>query len=410
MKILDKKYINRINEINKLLYNSNNLEYNYSLIQELANYIDNYPKCKECGKYIVFSKIFFIINTKTLDINFDVPKKFEQKFENNIFTISKCEFCVRKKFDKFPSMQRYLFMLKTYWAKYVYDIPKDLYDKINKSKCAVTLDSLINKYGENEGKLRWESYKEKQAYSNSFEYKHKVHGWTKEEYDNYNKSRAVTLENLLNKYKEKGNELWNSYIEKQKLTKSFDYVCNKYGKDKAIEINKSKGITIDNFIKKYGEIEGLKRYNKVSKRMINFYSKISQKCFDKIETILNINNLNYTTYYATKNTEFGIYLKSINKYIKLDYYIKDLNVCIEFNGTIFHADKRVYNENDKPNPFNKTLTAKNIWEIDEERKNILLKEHNIKTYIIWENDYINGLDLNEFINNIIKENTNIEYK
>ena len=82
MKILDKKYISRINEINKLLYNSNNLEYNYSLIQELANYIDNYPKCKECGKYIVFSKIFFIINTKTLDINFDVPKKFEQKFEN----------------------------------------------------------------------------------------------------------------------------------------------------------------------------------------------------------------------------------------------------------------------------------------------------------------------------------------
>ena len=199
-------------------------------------------------------------------------------------------------------------------------------------------------------------------------------------------------------------------IEKQKLTKSFDYVCNKYGKDKAIEINKSKGITIDNFIKKYGEIEGLKRYNKVSKRMINFYSKISQKCFAKIETILNINNLNYTTYYATENTECGIYLKSINKYIKLDYYIKDLNVCIEFNGTIFHADKRIYNENDKPNPFNKTLTAKNIWEIDEERKNILLKEHNIKTYIIWENDYINGLDLNEFINNIIKENTNIEYK
>lgn len=410
MKILDKNYINRIKEINELLYNSNNLEYNYALIQELVNYIDNYPICKECGKYIVFSKMLFTINKKTLDINFNIPKKFEQKFEDKIFTISKCEFCVKDKFDNFPSMQRYLFMLKTCWAKYIYNIPEYLHSKINKDKCAVTLNSLINKYGEYEGILRWNSYKEKQAYSNSFEYKNKIHGWTKEDYDNYNKSRAVTLKNLCNRYgEEKGNELWNSYIEKQKLTKSFEYVCNKYGKDKAIEINKSKAITINNYIKKYGEVEGIKKYSEVSKRMINFYSKISQECFNKIDDILNTYNLNCKTYYATKNSEFGIYLKSLHKYIKLDYYIKDLNICIEFNGTVFHADKRIYNENDNPNPFNKDIIAKDIWKIDEERKNTLLYECNIKTYIIWERDYLNGLDLNEFIKNIFKEN-NIELK
>ena len=44
-------------------------------------------------------------------------------------------------------------------------------DKDLAKKTAITLDNLIKKYGDIDGVSRWESYKHKQAESNSLEYK-----------------------------------------------------------------------------------------------------------------------------------------------------------------------------------------------------------------------------------------------
>ena len=89
-------------------------------------------------------------------------------------------------------------------------------------------------------------------------------------------------------------------------------------------------------------------------------------------------------------------------YVFLDYFIKELNLCIEFNGTNFHGDPRVYESNDNPNPFNLKLTAKDIWDADKERRKKLKELRNIDTIDVWEIDYKNGIDISYFIKNILK--------
>jgi len=74
---------------------------------------------------------------------------------------------------------------------------------------------MIKKYGITEGAERWNSYCKKQADSNKFEYKQEKHGMTYEEYDEYNKSRAVTLDNMIKRYGvQDGLFHWNQYVER----------------------------------------------------------------------------------------------------------------------------------------------------------------------------------------------------
>jgi hypothetical protein len=174
-------------------------------------------------------------------------------------------------------------------------------------------------------------------------------------------------------------------------------MINKFGKEKADDINKSKALTLNNFIKKYGEQQGTEKFIQLANKTHNFYSKQSQKIFKKIDEFLDNK---YTTYYETKNKEYLVIL-SIGC-IKLDYFIKELNICIEYNGIIFHGDPKIFKENDHPNPYCKNLTAKEIWKNDKIRYETLKKEKNIDTFVIWESDY-KTLDVKKFINNILNK-------
>lgn len=381
MKLLYKDKAAKIIKLSRILYNSNDLDTSYNIVKEIASYVDDYPICKECGRLLVYRKMSFSVIEDEVIIT--TPKKMTQTFEDYQFHVCRCEYCVRYKFkDNMPSMQRYMFMLKTAWAKYIYDIPENLHYTINSSKCAVTLNSLIRKYGDAEGKRRYDKYVKVQAYKNTFEYKSKVYNWNREQFDLFNKSRAITLKNLISKYgEENGRKAYDSYVKKQSLTKSFDYMCSKFGKEKAIEINKSKS----------------------NQTRIKSYSDISQECFIKIDKILENK---YVTYFATKNQEKCFYLDSINRFAFLDYFIEELNVCIEFNGTIYHGDPRIFEAKSYPNPYNTKITAEQIWENDKSRKEALLKQYNIKTYYIWENDYKDqNFDLHKFVKIIIDENS-----
>lgn len=83
-----------------------------------------------------------------------------------------------------------------------------------------TLENMIRKYGERDGLVRWEAYKHKQSYSNSFEYKRDKYGWTESQFNEYNKKRGSVGE-LNGNY---GSSYYQVWIEK-------------YGRDKADEMN-----------------------------------------------------------------------------------------------------------------------------------------------------------------------------
>lgn len=398
----EKVYLDELNE--ELIKNINlfNSSKNIKEKQNIINFIPiKFPICRFCGEKIINSNFYITYNTKQKYIQLSVPYIYCREIDHKKYYLSCCENCLLKHFkDNPPKAQKYYFMKANKYGAYCFGYSYDEYKKICSMTVGVTKKSMIKKWGEELGIQKWNEYKRKQSVTNTFEYKKKKFNWNKEQFDEFNKSRAVTLKNLQNKYgKELGEIYFNDYVEKQKLTKSQEYMINKYGEEKTKAINQSKGQTLSNYIKRLGKTEGLKQYEIMLSHHKNYFSKVSQKFFDEIDKYIS---QKYTTYYATKNHEYGVNLHN-NDYIRLDYFILELNLCIEFNGTYFHADPRFFNENDYPNPHNKALTSKAIWENDNNRYKKLKEYRNIDTIVVWEYDYNNGIDVQKFI----KEKLNI---
>ena len=114
------------------------------------------------------------------------------------------------------------------------------------------------------------------------------------------------------------------------------------------------------------------------------YSKISQELFWNIYNRLDF-HLQNKIYFAELNREFAKYFKDIKQGYFYDFVIPSLKICIEFNGDIWHANPKIYNENDRPNPYT-NVTAKEIWNYDELKIKKLKKEGYL-FLIIWESDY-----------------------
>ncbi len=348
------------------------------LFNEIMNYLyPNATKCMYCGEHILYYDTKIII---TRNKTFISGKSFLTKKSKNE-QLMVCESCLIKKYPEYNNKNKSkVFNTISYITRYAFNIT-DLsnYDR------GFTKIIAIKRYGEEEGLKRWEIYCNKQGNKNTLKYKNEKFGWSEEQFDLFNKSRAITLDNLIQKYGEvNGLKKWNIYIEKQKTTKSKEYMINKFGIEKTEIINKQKGLTLENYIRKYGKEYGTIKYLDYINKAKSYYSKISQECFRKIDEYFN---KKYTTYFEEKTKEFGL-ITSIG-YKKLDYYIKELNINIEFNGDRFHANPLFYDDNDTPNPFS-DISASKIWENDKIRSEVLKNEFNIETITIWESEYKNN--------------------
>lgn len=253
-------------------------------------------------------------------------------------------------------------------------------------KYGFTLERCITVYGEELGTKKFKQYSERQAYTNSKEYK----GMTDAQFKEYNRSRAVTLENLIKKYgEEKGKEAWEKYKERQAYTNSKEYFIEKYGEElgtkKYFNVNYNKGHSLERYIKKYGEELGEQKFLKYIKTHENFYSNLASNFFKRLDEHFNFSN----AYYAPKTKEFGKINKEHKKYFFYDFVIPEIKFCIEFNGDVFHANPKLFLENDRPNPFNKNLTSKDIWENDKIKEDTL-KNCGFDVLKIWEMDYNNN--------------------
>lgn len=398
-----------IRAVIKSFNESRDVDYKLTLVPEITKVTGiDFGICRICGKPIIYNHtdLYFFEDKELSTPNNRVywaainhPVEYKRVLEGKEYNLSCCEKCLRDAFpDNFPKTNTLIFSKGQRWSAFVYNVPADVAERTRKNTVAVTKAAMIRKWGEEEGIKHWEHYCELQAKSNTFEYKKEKYGWTQEEFNEYNKTRAVTLENLVAKYgKKKGYEKWGAYLEKQRITKSYDYMVEKFGKEKADEINKSKAPTLDNFIKRYGDAEGKKRFISASKNT-TFVSPISQKLFTELDKYLANK---YTTYYATKNHEYQVNLIT-GKYIFLDYYIKELNIDVEFNGDIFHANPKLFKADDKPNPWFPEKTSKEIWDDEAKRIELLEKTMGTKTIVVWESDYRSGIDIEDFIKNTLK--------
>lgn len=204
-----------------------------------------------------------------------------------------------------------------------------------------------------------------------------------------------------------------------------------------IKFKKSRGFrelkfttSLENYIIKYGNIIGTKKYNercqKISKANTKkwFLEKYGQEIGEKnweifrkkkhkafgpnkskrsliINKILEQNNIKYVDEYKYENQKF--------KTGSMDFYLTDFNIIIEFYGDYWHCNPSLY----KKNYYHKICKqfAFEIWEKDKTRINHIFKNEfkkKVTILIIWESTNFTPEYLITKLNEIKNLNTIIE--
>lgn len=224
----------------------------------------------------------------------------------------------------------------------------------------ITLDNMIKLYGDVEGRARFDSYRTKQAETNTFEYKSKKYGMTREDFADYNSLRSVTLENFVKRHGQKdGEKRWLEYIERQRYTTSLDH-----------------------FVEAYGDKIGLERYeNFVKGRNLKGESLVEKFVYDNLREIEGLSELQFQYIIPLVSGAFDFGMDGI---------------VIEFYGRYWHADPCYYEGSWVHG--HKKQTAAEIWARDR-RKISAAVEKGYRAYVIWEDDF--NKDIANCIENIV---------
>lgn len=216
-----------------------------------------------------------------------------------------------------------------------------------------TLANYIALHGEEAGTLKWEAYKNKQATSNSLEYKIHTHGWTQSQYEEYNRDRSSTLENFIKRHGEvEGLSRWNGYVDRQRETTTLEY-----------------------FKQKHGDIEGTQKYTawdgarqQITGRSQSF---LELECFRLLSECI-------------PDIHLSVPVRLNNRVRLFDYGNIAKAKVVEFYGTYWHADPRKYTCDFFHTRICKSATE--IWECDSHKRNAA-KIAGYNVFIIWEIDW-----------------------
>ena len=343
------------------------------------------PRCKYCNNKLVDDITWRKYQLKK---NF-VGDRFALKdyeLYGKIYNREICEACLLKNHN--IEIPKKLNML-SYNFEYILGIPRSELERYCFEKRRVTKENMISRYGEVEGLAKWNDYLIRQSFTNSKEYHMEKFGKTEEEWAQYNKNRSMTKENMVSRYGEvEGLAKWNEYTERQRYTNTKEYYVEKFGENWEEELNKTnsaKAITLENMILKYGEIEGKERYFKSLDGRKNGYSLMASNFFNNLEALIlkDFPNLSDKIYFLPKNKEYCIHTG--DKAYFYDFVItKDINICVEFYGDVFHANPNIYKADDKPIHFyNKDITSQEIW-VNDNIKNNKIIERKFILFVVWE--------------------------
>lgn len=313
--------------------------------------------------------------------------------------------CLKNNWEDFPPFQEYfdydsLFKIinyslpkieigKTYKPK-TWDDYLKLLLRYNSFRRGIFLDKLIFIYGLENGTKKFDEYRERQAYTNTYEYKKIKYGMSLDEYNLYNKSRAVTLENLIKKYGEdEGKIKYNNYCKRQAFTNTIEYL----GEERYKKVSRLKSHTLDVYIQRYGEELGKEKLVEFFEKNTckNSYSKISQQLFKKVEKILTKKEQQHL-YYAQKNKEYGLLYE--NKCFLYDFICTDLKFCIEYHGDHYHGNPLIYKPDDYLRGRGCTkIKVKDKWDYDNKKMNWLKTQRNYDTIIVWDSEWRSNPDV-----------------
>lgn len=300
------------------------------------------------------------------------------------FNETESTFLANAKFAGRP--EYYLFYDKTS----DYETAKSLAFEHNQSR-KQTKSNMISRYGKSEGLKKWELYKSRQGYTNTLDYY--IDKFGKEDgplkYQENVNSRKVTLDNMVLKYGEVDGLLrWNAYKERQRYTTTLDYFVETYGpvegKLKFEHFDRCRPRTLDSYIYQYGEELGTQKFEEYLKNKKTPWSKISQELFDTVSKFCILSDV----YYATNQHEWFVNESGLPT-IFLDFFHRPSGVAVEFFGDIWHGNPKIFKSGDTIKlPSGEHKLVDTLWRADKNRLyRINQQEYISEVFVVWESDF-----------------------
>lgn len=390
---VDKDKINYYKELVDNFNNTPDIELKYK-------YAENLPKelfgtCRICGKKIINPNSRLVFAQNSGEIFPYAPRIQYRIIDGKKYEISACGKCIEEHFkENPPKSPKYYYMRANKFGAFAYNYSYDEYKKICSATVGVTLQSMIKKWGEEEGKRRWKEYCDKQAITNTFEYKKETYGWDEKKFKEFNKNRAVTKDLCIERHgEEEGLKIWEEYCKRQSYTNSIEY-----------------------FIERYGEIDGKQKYINFAESRLSQGKSVSciriqciEYLIEKLKTMFKDKVYTNGMYYGEE--EYGFFCSENNRSYSIDFYDNINDIIIEFNGTLWHADPKKYSATDiviKEGTLGatKSLTAQDIWDKDKRKLEAVQKRlPDAKIFIIWESDW--KKDPDKAIEPVLEEYTKI---
>lgn len=251
-----------------------------------------------------------------------------------------------------------------------------------------TIDYYIKKYGEEEGK---KLFYEKRICNTHWRKEY----WIKRGYS------EIEAENILTKLFEdrpsfskkyciekygykKGIMIWK---ERQKI---WQKTLQNKSKDEIERINRSKGINLENYVKKYGIEEGTKKYNNWRENYIpnnSFSSKEASKFFIKLYRKLRklgiIENKSEVHFAVRGSQEKFIYSKNNKKLFFYDFCIPKLKIIIEYHGIAWHPKK----DDLLWTPIFDGKTRDEIYEYDKLKESVAI-DSGFDYHVVWSDEQL----------------------
>ena len=188
---------------------------------------------------------------------------------------------------------------------------------------------------------------------------------------------------------------------KKKIAKT---MLSKYGD--GWKYQRSKSNDVNYYIEKYGEEEGVKRYNNIcyekgkTNRISYYIEMYGEECGNylweermkaRAKSLVNNDGLNkkcekiLDKHHIQYEKEFVIFFNQNRNFRRYDFKIG--NLLIELNGNYWHCSPKMY----KPNhmvkfPHGHFIKAKDKWEYDENKK-LLAETNGYKIETIWEDEF-----------------------
>lgn len=246
------------------------------------------------------------------------------------------------KFSKECSCKSIDFWIKRGFSK------EEASQKISESQKTFSLKKCISKYGEENGFKRWKTRQEKWIST--------LASKSKEEQTDINKRKGYNKERLIEKH---GNEKAEEICKSKAVT--YDVMLNRYGKERADEwyqalINRTKLNPRKTSISSIKFVEELLKFDFKDKNHVLHGS--SELC---------LNN---------PDKKFYLFDFAIN--------LPDNKKVIEFHGDYIHMNPKKY-EKSYFNQLQK-MTAEEKWKKDEHKQRVAEKA-GFSYYIVWESDF-----------------------